>query len=205
MQERSAWRVLMSLIPSMVVLGVLGSTASVLAEQNGSAASDSQVWHCSNETLSGKYGSSSEGVLLPAPGVAAGVPRVDRHSLRRQGSSDVDGAHGRQRRARATRMDHSHRNLCRQLRLQRHDGGQHSEQSGAAEPVHRRGEAGPGGSHGARCPCDPERVHEGRLTSSGGARSERPPENPRARVPPRGPWRRGSARRRRRSSPTRRR
>ena len=70
MQERSAWRVLMSLIPSMVVLGVLGSTASALAEQGGSAASDSQVWHCSNETLSGKYGSSSEGVLLPAPGVA---------------------------------------------------------------------------------------------------------------------------------------
>jgi hypothetical protein len=65
MQGRPYGRVLMSL-----VLGVLGSSASALAQSGGSAAPDSKVWHCSNETLSGRYGSSSEGVLLPAPGVA---------------------------------------------------------------------------------------------------------------------------------------
>lgn len=69
MKESSAWRVWMFVGSILVVLGVPSPGASAVA-QDGAAVSSSQAWRCSNETLSGRYGSSSEGVLLPAPGLA---------------------------------------------------------------------------------------------------------------------------------------
>jgi len=47
---------------AMVVCGLLASGTSAMAQSNDG--------HCSNRTLFGDYGYSSEGVLLPAPGVA---------------------------------------------------------------------------------------------------------------------------------------
>ena len=70
MQAKSASRVLMGSIPLVAVLGVFASSAPVLAQQETSVATRSSSGRCSNATLFGNYGSSSDGVLLPAPGIA---------------------------------------------------------------------------------------------------------------------------------------
>ena len=68
MQRKSLAGILIAAIP--VVCGVLGAGVLVVAQQNGSAAPDAQFRLCSKRTLAGNYGSSSEGVLLPAPGLS---------------------------------------------------------------------------------------------------------------------------------------
>ena len=62
MKARSAPRAVITMVSTAIVavLGVLGSNAPASAEPDVSA-------RCSNETLFGRYGSSSEGVLLLGP------------------------------------------------------------------------------------------------------------------------------------------
>ncbi len=50
----------------MIVCGLLGSGASVMAESDGG--------HCSNRTLSGDYGYAAEGVLIGIPGLPPEAP-----------------------------------------------------------------------------------------------------------------------------------
>src|SRR5207249_1112855 len=54
--------------PVMIVCGLLASGASARAE------SDDQQCSCSNRTLSGDYGSTTQGVLLPNPGLPPELP-----------------------------------------------------------------------------------------------------------------------------------
>jgi len=55
----------------LVACGLLASEAPAWAQEpGGSPVSDRRPFHCSNGTLSGSYGSKSEGVLLPAPSLS---------------------------------------------------------------------------------------------------------------------------------------
>jgi hypothetical protein len=54
--------------PLMIVCGLLVSGASAIAQ------SDDQHCSCSNRTLSGDYGSTAQGVLLPNPGLPPELP-----------------------------------------------------------------------------------------------------------------------------------
>jgi hypothetical protein len=55
--------------PLMIVCGLLVSGVSAVA-----AGSDDQHCSCSNRTLSGDYGSTAQGVLLPNPGMPPELP-----------------------------------------------------------------------------------------------------------------------------------
>ena len=58
--------ILMRSAPMMVLCGLLASGASAMAQ---SATAESHEGHCSNRTLSGEYGCSTQGVLLNVPGL----------------------------------------------------------------------------------------------------------------------------------------
>jgi hypothetical protein len=83
MKNKSALKISMITV-SVMICGLLASGASSMAQSNDdiSALTQSGFRHCSDRTLSGKYGWVSEGVLLPAPGVslqfrAAGMAHFD--------------------------------------------------------------------------------------------------------------------------------
>ncbi len=68
--QRTASRILLGAVPTLVVAGLLGSAAPVSPLPADVQGFPSRASRCSNRTLFGDYGSSSEGKLLPAPGVA---------------------------------------------------------------------------------------------------------------------------------------
>ena len=70
MKTKSALKISMITV-SVMIGGLLASGASAIAQSNDgiSALSQSGFAHCSNRTLSGDYGSSSQGVLLVPPGL----------------------------------------------------------------------------------------------------------------------------------------
>jgi hypothetical protein len=70
MKNKSALKISMITV-SVMIYGLLASGASAIAQSNDgiSALSRSEFTHCSDRTLSGDYGSSSQGVLLPPPGL----------------------------------------------------------------------------------------------------------------------------------------
>lgn len=63
MQNKSISRMLLAVTPIMIVCVVLALGASAMAQGPGTGP-------CSNRTLFGNYGWSSQGQVLPAPGVA---------------------------------------------------------------------------------------------------------------------------------------
>ena len=71
MKNKSALKISM-LTVSVMICGLLASGASAIAQSNDdiSALSQSGFRHCSDRTLYGDYGSSSQGLILPAPGVS---------------------------------------------------------------------------------------------------------------------------------------
>jgi hypothetical protein len=83
MKNKSALKTSMITV-SVMICGLLASGASAMAQSNQgiSALNQSGFRHCSDRTLSGDYGWTSEGVLLPGPGVslqfrAAGMAHFD--------------------------------------------------------------------------------------------------------------------------------
>src|SRR5262249_13778244 len=69
MRSLSTSRILKALFALSAVCGLLGSGAAVRAEAGGSSAFDLRPFVCSNRTLSGRYGSKTDGVLLSAAGL----------------------------------------------------------------------------------------------------------------------------------------
>jgi hypothetical protein len=71
MKNKSALKISMITV-SVMIGGLLTSGASAIAQSNDdiSALSQSGVRRCSDRTLYGNYGSSSQGSILPAPGVS---------------------------------------------------------------------------------------------------------------------------------------
>lgn len=67
MERTTASRTLLGAVPTLMVAGLLGLAAPASPQPQGSP---SRASRCSNRTLLGDYGSSSEGKLLIAPGVA---------------------------------------------------------------------------------------------------------------------------------------
>jgi hypothetical protein len=83
MKNKSALKTSMITV-SVMICGLLGSGGSAMAQSNhdASALNQSGFRHCSDRTLSGDYGWTSEGVLLPGPGAvvqfrAAGMAHFD--------------------------------------------------------------------------------------------------------------------------------
>jgi hypothetical protein len=70
MKNKSALKISMITV-SVMICGLLASGGSAIAQSNDgiSALSQSGFTHCSNRTLSGDYGSSSQGALLLPPGL----------------------------------------------------------------------------------------------------------------------------------------
>jgi len=66
--KKQSLRISMFATPMMIVCGLLVSSASARAESEDGA--------CSNRTLRGDYGSTVEGLVLPAPGVALPIRGV---------------------------------------------------------------------------------------------------------------------------------
>jgi hypothetical protein len=66
MTTTSISRILRTTFPIIIACGLLASGASAMAQ---SAAAESHEGHCSNRTLSGEYGCSTQGVLLNVPGL----------------------------------------------------------------------------------------------------------------------------------------
>ncbi len=58
--------------PLMIACGLVVSGASAIAQSE--ATSDDRHCSCSNRTLSGDYGSTAQGVLLPNPGLPPELP-----------------------------------------------------------------------------------------------------------------------------------
>ena len=71
MNNTSALKISMITV-SVMIGGLLASGASAIAQSNDdmSALSQSGFRHCSDRTLYGDYGASSQGSILPAPGVS---------------------------------------------------------------------------------------------------------------------------------------
>lgn len=57
-------------VPTLVVAGLLGPAAPASPQSNDVQGLPSRADRCSDRTILGNYGSSSDGKLLPAPGVA---------------------------------------------------------------------------------------------------------------------------------------
>jgi len=68
MQRKSVSKLSMVATPVMIVCGLLVTGASAMAD------GDDQHCSCSNRTLSGDYGSTTQGVLLPNPGLPPELP-----------------------------------------------------------------------------------------------------------------------------------
>ena len=68
MQRKSISKISMIAAPMMIVCGLLASAAPARAQSEDGA--------CSNRTLRGDYGSTVEGLILPAPGVALPIRGV---------------------------------------------------------------------------------------------------------------------------------
>ena len=68
MKKKTITQVLMARIPTLVVCGLMALGAPAVSQPN--EPSDTNNGRCSNRILFGNYGSSSQGLLLPAPGVA---------------------------------------------------------------------------------------------------------------------------------------
>jgi hypothetical protein len=66
--NKQSFKVSMLATPLMIVCGLLVSGVSAMAD------SDDQRCSCSNRTLSGDYGSTAQGVLLPNPGMPPELP-----------------------------------------------------------------------------------------------------------------------------------
>jgi hypothetical protein len=66
--NKQSLKISMLATPLMIVCGLVVSGASAFAE------SDDQHCSCSNKTLSGDYGSTAQGVLLPNPGLPPELP-----------------------------------------------------------------------------------------------------------------------------------
>jgi hypothetical protein len=66
--HKQSLKISMLATPLMIVCGLLVSGASAIAQ------SDDQHCSCSNRTLSGDYGSTAQGVLLPNPGLPPELP-----------------------------------------------------------------------------------------------------------------------------------
>jgi hypothetical protein len=66
--NKQSLKISMLATPLMIVCGLVVSGASAIAE------SDDQHCSCSNKTLSGDYGSTAQGVLLPNPGLPPELP-----------------------------------------------------------------------------------------------------------------------------------
>jgi hypothetical protein len=77
MEWKSASRVTMVALPIMIVCGLLvaGSSARV-DQERGTGHDDGDTKACTNRILHGDYGSSVEGVILPAPGVSLPIRGV---------------------------------------------------------------------------------------------------------------------------------
>ena len=71
MKTKSALKISLITV-SVIIGGLLASGASAIAQSNDgiSDLSQSGFRHCSDRTLYGDYGSSSQGLILPAPGVS---------------------------------------------------------------------------------------------------------------------------------------
>ena len=71
MKNKSALKI-STITVSVMICGLLASGASAIAQSNDdmSALSQSGFRHCSDRTLYGDYGASSQGSILPAPGVS---------------------------------------------------------------------------------------------------------------------------------------
>jgi hypothetical protein len=67
--NKQTLKVSMLATPLMIVCGLLVSGVSAVA-----AGSDDQHCSCSNRTLSGDYGGTTQGVLLPNPGLPPELP-----------------------------------------------------------------------------------------------------------------------------------
>src|SRR4051812_44580149 len=66
--NKQSLKISMLATPLMIVCGLLVSGTSAIAQ------SDDQHCSCSNRTLSGDYGSTAQGVLLPNPGLPPELP-----------------------------------------------------------------------------------------------------------------------------------
>jgi hypothetical protein len=65
---------------STIACGVLAAGTGAIAQSNADSASEAE--HCSDRTIAGAYGNSSEGLVIPAPGVtlpfrSVGTTRFD--------------------------------------------------------------------------------------------------------------------------------
>ena len=71
MKTKSALKISLITV-SVIIGGLLASGASAIAQSNDgiSDLSQSGFRHCSDRTLYGDYGASSQGSILPAPGVS---------------------------------------------------------------------------------------------------------------------------------------
>jgi hypothetical protein len=67
--KKQSLKISMLATPLVMVCGLLVSGVSAVA-----AGSDDQHCSCSNRTLSGDYGSTAQGVLLPNPGMPPELP-----------------------------------------------------------------------------------------------------------------------------------
>jgi hypothetical protein len=70
--HKQSMKIAMLSTPLMIVFGLLASGASATAQSD--AQLDDQHCSCSNRTLSGDYGSSTQGVLLPNPDLPPELP-----------------------------------------------------------------------------------------------------------------------------------
>jgi hypothetical protein len=69
MKTKSALRISMVAIPTMIVCGLLVAASSARVEQEPRTGhDDGETNVCTDKTLRGDYGSASEGVLLNSPG-----------------------------------------------------------------------------------------------------------------------------------------
>lgn len=70
MKRKSVLRMSMVAVPVMIVCGLLVAASSARVDQErGTGHDDGDTKACTNRTFRGDYGSSVEGLILPAPGV----------------------------------------------------------------------------------------------------------------------------------------
>jgi hypothetical protein len=87
MKNKSMARILPVVTLVMIVCCLLALGVSAVAQSgNTSAASQSGGQRCSNRTLSGSYGYSSQGQVLPAPGVALSFTSTGRANFDGKGN-----------------------------------------------------------------------------------------------------------------------
>lgn len=77
MKMKSVLRMSVVAVPTMIVCGLLVAVSSARVDQErGTGHDDGDTKACTNRTLHGNYGSSVEGVILPAPGVTLPIRGV---------------------------------------------------------------------------------------------------------------------------------